>query len=185
MIGDEHLKLNTEITEIDSEQKLIKLSNSETINYDYIISTIPIDLLVQKVLKPTKHLNVEQIFSKYGVPKHSTTHVVCLGFHGDMPEDLHSKSWMYFPNLERSPFYRMTAFSNYSPYLVDEPYKQSSVMFEVCETEHMPDRSNVTEQVIQGALNEKILTEDDVDRICTKYLMKFDYGYPTPYLNSN
>ena len=184
LIGDEHLKLNTEIVEIDSEQKQIRLSNSQTIEYDYIINTMPIDVLVQKILKPTKRLNVEQIISKYGVPKHSSTYVVCLGFDGQMPVDLLNKSWMYFPSLERSPFYRMTAFSNYSPYLVNKPYEQSSIMFEVCETENMPDRSNIIEKVIQGALNEKIITEDDVDRIASKFMMKFEYGYPTPYLNS-
>ncbi len=118
LLDSSNLKLNTEILEIDTDKKEIKLNNSQTIDYDYIVNTMPIDILIQKIIKPTKRLNVEQIFSKYGVPKHSTTHVVCLGFNGPMPEDLRNKSWMYFQSKERSPFYRLTAFSSYSPYLV-------------------------------------------------------------------
>ncbi len=138
--------------------------------------------MIQKIIKPTKRLNVETILDKHGLPKHSTTHVIGLGFDGPINNEVKDKSWMYFPNLERSPFYRMTAFSNYSPFLVNEPYKQSSMMFEVCETEHLPDTSDVINRTIEGAINEKLIDEVDADQIVTKFHMKFDYGYPTPYL---
>ena len=138
--------------------------------------------MIQKIIKPTHRLNVESILGKHGLPKHSTTHVIGLGFDGPINNEVKDKSWMYFPSLERSPFYRMTAFSNYSPYLVNEPYKQSSMMFEVCETEHLPDTSDVVNRTIEGAINEKLIDEVDADQIVTKFHMKFDYGYPTPYL---
>lgn len=183
LLNPDHLKLNTEIAEIDSDSKTIKFTNSNTIKYDKLISTIPIDILIQKVIKPTKKLDVDKILGKHGQIKHSTTHVIGLGFDGEITNEIKDKSWMYFPSLDRSPFYRMTAFSNYSPYLVNEPYKQSSMMFEVCETEHIPDTSDIVNKTIEGAINENLMSDSDVDRIVTKFHMKFDYGYPTPYLN--
>ncbi len=182
LLDNKNFKLNTEIVEIDSEQKLIKFVNSNTIKYDKLISTIPIDILLQKVIKPTKLIDVEKLWSVHGKPKYSTTHVIGLGFDGPITEEIKDKSWMYFPSLDRSPFYRMTAFSNYSPYLVNRPGEQSSMMFEVCQTEHMPDTSDVVNKTIEGALNEKLMDELDVDRIVSKFHAKFDHGYPTPYL---
>ena len=181
LLNKENVMLNSEVVEIDAEAKHIKLLNSNTIEYDYLINTMPIDTLLQKVIKPTKSIDPEALFSKYGKPKYSTTHLVGLGFNGQTPDDLKTKSWMYFPT-DRSPFYRMTAFSNYSPYLVNKPYKQWSLLFESAETQYLPDRSDILNQTIDGAINENIIKDSDLDNLATKFYMKADHGYPTPYL---
>lgn len=180
----DNLKLNTELVEIDTDLKVLKFKSNQTMNYDYLINTIPLDLLLTKLVKPTPKINVADIFDRHGgPPKFSKTHVVGLGFSGEAPQDLKSKSWMYFPSLDRSPFYRTTVFSNYSPYNVPEPGRQWSMMLEVCESEHLPRvESEILETTLQGALNEKLITEDHVDSICSKYHFTSDYGYPTPYL---
>jgi len=174
------IKLKSQVEEIDAENKTIKLSNSETIQYDYLISTLPIDLLLTKYVKPTKALDVEKLMS-VGAPVHSSTNVVGIGFNGETPKDLADKSWMYFPS-DRSPFYRSTVLSNYSPFMVKEKGKQWSLMFEHCESAHRKALGDDFEEVIQGALNEKLITEEDVDNIDSKWKLRMEYGYPTPYL---
>jgi hypothetical protein len=77
----------------------------------------------------------------------------------------------------------MTVFSNYSPYNVPEPGKQWSMMFEVCESPHLPRVSaDMIDETIQGALAEKLIFEKDLDSIVSKHHFSSDYGYPTPYL---
>jgi protoporphyrinogen oxidase len=76
LLSGENVQLNTEIVEIDTEEKKIKFANANTIQYDTLISTIPIDVLIQKIIKPTKRLDVENLLGKYGLPKYSTSHVI-------------------------------------------------------------------------------------------------------------
>jgi protoporphyrinogen oxidase len=184
MLDQNKLMLNTNVSEIDTTEKLIKFDNSNTIQYDYLINTIPIDLLMSNVIKPTKELDVEKIFSTYGKPLHSSTNVIGIGLNGKPPSDMADKSWMYF-HTDRSPFYRSTVLSNYSPYMVRETGKQWSLMLEVSESPNRPLSENIVEESIQGLLNEKLIKESDVDDIASKWYLRMEYGYPTPYLKRN
>jgi hypothetical protein len=56
--------------------------------------------------------------------------VVGIGLDGVVPDKLRKQCWMYFPE-DDCPFYRVTVFSNYSPYHVPKPGKQWSLMAEV------------------------------------------------------
>ena len=38
------------------------------------------------------------------------------------------------------------------------------------------------EDTIQGALAEKLIEPEHVDKLATKFVLRADYGYPTPYL---
>jgi protoporphyrinogen oxidase len=68
---------------------------------------------------------------------YSSVHVVGIGLRGQPPEELRTKCWMYFPE-DDCPFYRVTVFSNYSPYNTPAPGETWSVMAEVSESEHKP-----------------------------------------------
>ena len=184
MLDEKNLKLNTKIVEVDGEKREVKLAGDKTESYDYLISTIPLDLLLSSLLKANNKINAEAVFSKLGRPRFSKTHVIGLGFDGETPEELKAKSWAYFPSLERSPFYRMTVFSNYSPFNVPKPGEQWSMMFEVCESPFLPRNSDtMIEETIQGALNEGLVRPEHLDSIASKFHFGSDYGYPTPYLN--
>ncbi len=186
LLDPEKVKLNTEILSIDTENKVVKCGNNVDIPYDYIISTLPIDIMMSDLIKPTSALDVEALFEKHGRPKHSKTHIVGLGFEGPQPEDLRTKSWTYHPRAS-TPFYRTTFFSNYSPYMVPKPGQQWSLMFEVCDTKYLPERpassDELIDSVIQACLDEKIVSQAEVATIVSRHHFTTEYGYPTPYLN--
>jgi protoporphyrinogen oxidase len=184
MLDQSKLQLNTTVAEIDTEQKLIKFENSNTIQYDDLINTMPIDILMSKIIKPTKDLDVEKIFSTYGKPLHSSTNVIGIGLNGAPPADLADKSWMYF-HTDRSPFYRSTVLSNYSPFMVKERGKQWSLMLEASESVNRPPCEDIIEETIKGLVNEKLIKESDIDDIASKWHLRMEYGYPTPYLKRN
>lgn len=179
-LDQSHVKLNTQVEEIDAENKIVKLTNGESLQYDSLISTLPIDLLLTKFIKPTAKINVEKLM-ELGRPVHSSTNVVGIGFNGTVPDHLSDKSWCYFQS-DRSPFYRATVLSNFSPTMVPEHGKQWSLLFEVCESKHRPPLDDIFGETIKGGLNEKLFKDSDEDEIVTKWHLRMEHGYPTPYL---
>lgn len=85
---------------------------------------------------------LESLPSKAPHFRYSTTHVVGIGLDGPCPEKLRQQCWMYFPE-DDCPFYRVTVFSNYSPYHVPKPGRQWSLMAEV---RYQNDRSTLVDE---------------------------------------
>jgi protoporphyrinogen oxidase len=144
--------------------------------YDKLISTIPLDMMCRQV----KGKGLEDLASQAPHFRYSTTHVVGIGLRGQPPEKLQQQCWMYFPE-DDCPFYRVTVFSNYSPYNVPKPGLQWSLMAEVCETVNRPvDVATVVDDVIKGMLNTRLLAPEDV--IISRFHRRLEHGYPTPFL---
>ena len=59
MVGEEHICLGSEVVEINSEEKEVRLSNGEVIQYEHLISTLPLDLL-GKMLRPVLSESLQQ-----------------------------------------------------------------------------------------------------------------------------
>lgn len=185
MLNKEHLKLNHNCTEIDLENKQIKFDNASTVKYDYLINTLPIDIFLTKIIKPTKTVDTETLFKQYGKPVYSSTNVIGIGLNGKPSAEIADKSWIYFQS-DKSPFYRATVLSNYSPYMVKEPGKQWSLMIEVSESVNRPVvQESLIDETINGLLYEKMISESDVDNIESKWHIRMQHGYPTPYLKRN
>jgi hypothetical protein len=84
---------------------------------------------------------------------------------------------MYFPE-EHSPYYRVTVFSNYSPYNVPEG-GHWSLLAEVSESPFKPvDRPRVFDAVIGALRRDRLI--DDGDEIVSRWSHFVRYGYPTP-----
>jgi len=173
MIGDEFFKLGTVVNTIDEHAKTIHCAGGETYTYDKLINTMPLDLFVNKMT------NIGDEFKEsVKLLKHSTTHVIGIGLKGKPAPSLKTKCWMYFPE-DNCPFYRVTVFSNYSPYNVPDINEYWSLMAEVSQSEHKPvNPETVVEETIQGMLNTKLIeSRDDIASVWYKAL---EYGYPTP-----
>jgi protoporphyrinogen oxidase len=111
----------------------------------------------------------------------SSSHIVGIGMAGETPPDLAPKCWMYFPE-EETPFYRVTAFSNYSPYNVPNPGRQWSLMAEVSDSPGKPVSSeSVIDDVVEGF--RKVGFIDERTPILTRFHRRLEYGYPTPWLH--
>lgn len=175
LIGLEHIKLNSTVIKIKSKERKLELSNGEIIEYQYLLSTMPLDILTSMVegvpdeLKETARDLM-----------HSTSNIVGIGLRGKPKDELSTKCWMYFPE-SNCPFYRVTVFSNYSPNNVPDINQHWSLMTETSESPKKPlNRSTLIEETIQGLLNTKLI-ESRSDIIST-WMYTADYGYPTPSL---
>jgi protoporphyrinogen oxidase len=173
-LPEEKIKLKSPVESVDIDNKSVVLKNGDQITFEHMVSTIPINVLLQRISgKP-------ELTAKSSLFKSSSSHIVGVGMNGPVPEALANKFWMYFPDLD-VPFYRCTVFSNYSKFNVAEPGKQWSLLCEVSESSEKPvDHSRVVEDVLAGLRKTGLLNGDeDIESIWHKRL---EYGYPVPFV---
>lgn len=174
-LPQDRLHFNAKISQIDLNAKRVYTSDGREYGYEQLISTIPLTELIR--LSGQRQL---QPLASRGL-LYSSSNIFGIGLKGKPKEDLATKCWMYFPE-DNNPFYRVTVFSNYSPYNVPDINQHWSLMCEVSESSCKPvNQATLLEEVIQGALNTK-LTERREDILCT-WQYRAEYGYPTPSLH--
>ena len=105
----ERFAFNKSVVRIEGNNTTAQFSDGTSISYRSLISTMPLDELVEIVADAENLTKTsrELIFS--------STHVIGVGVRGTLPPRIGDKCWLYFPE-DDSPFYRATVFSNYSPY---------------------------------------------------------------------
>jgi protoporphyrinogen oxidase len=179
-LGSEQLRFDTRIKSIDWKKKVATTQNGESLTYDRILSTMPLDTL-GKMLSPS----VEPVLAAAPQLLRSHSHIIGVGLQGEMPTKLAKKCWMYFPE-DNCPFYRVTVFSHYSPNNVPEPEtgKYWSLMTETSEStvKHV-DRSSIVEESIRGLLNTGLIKSRD--QVVSTWTYTAEHGYPTPSLERN
>ena len=169
----DHIRYNATVNYIDTKNCLVKTSSGDEIPYKYLISTMPLDCLIE-------NSNLKELEPYTRKLLHSSVHVVGIGLKGEPPEQLRNKCWMYFPE-SYCPFYRATVFSNYSPNNVPDIANYWSIMFEVSESPKKPiEQRKVVEEVIQGALDTRLISSRE--HIVTVWYSYLPYAYPTPSL---
>lgn len=179
MIGDKHFLFGASLDRIDPVKKRVTLSNSETIEYEAMLSTIPLDHL--STLIETGIGRSNPTLARARSLKHSTSHIVGVGLKGSPKDELKKKCWMYFPEGD-CPFYRVTVFSNYSPNNVPDIKTHWSLMTETSEsTDKVVDREKLIESTIQGCLNTKLI--ESRDQVVSTWVYSAEYGYPTPSID--
>lgn len=178
LIGMEHIRLQAQVKSIDSKKKKVLLLNDEEIEYEHLLSTMPLDLLVKVTSEATEQEHEKASFLKY-----SHTNIVGIGLSGQPPEHLKTKCWMYFPE-SHSPYYRVTVFSNYSPNNVPLPGRQWSLMTETSESEYKKvDQENLVRHTIEALKQDQLISAND--DILSVFKVRFHHGYPTPTLKRN
>ena len=147
--------------------------------YDWLISTLALNHFLSMVRDDTPQGGT--LRKEATTPLYSSTHVVGLGFDGDTPDHLKGKCWMYFPEPD-SPFYRATLFSHYSEHNVANPGKQWSLMYEISQSSDKPFSEDPIQATIEGSLSSKLFTQDDLKHLVSKFHIKMEQGYPTPFI---
>ena len=184
-INPEKMKLNAKVVSVNSADKVLTLEDGRTVKYDTLISTIPLDLMCS-IIEDKDDPRILKFPSYKSQFRYSSTHVIGIGISGQPPDRLKKQCWMYFPE-DDCPFYRVTVFSNYSPYNVprDQIGQVWSLMAEVCESRNRPvskDSEEVIQSVIDGFINTKLITaEEAAEKIVTKFHRRLEHGYPTPF----
>jgi protoporphyrinogen oxidase len=169
----DQLRLRTPVAGVDVDTKEVLLQDGTREPYDYLLSTIPVDLLVQS-MRGAVPGEVREQASRL---RHSGSHIVGIGLKQPSPS---RKCWMYFPE-DDAPFYRVTYLSNYSPEVVPDASTHYSLLAEISHSEFKPgNRDTVVEETIQGMVNTRLLSEQDRGDIVDAFLIERDYTYPTP-----
>lgn len=173
-LPQEKLLLNTAVTGIDLNRREVTTAGGQTFTYDTLISTLPLRELIRMSGQTQFNASAERCLL------YSSSNIFGIGLRGVPPEHLRTKCWMYFPE-DNCPFYRVTVFSNYSPNNVPDITQYWSLMAEVSESSQKPvDQHQLMEQVIQGALNTRLISSRD--DIVSTWQYRAGYGYPTPGL---
>ncbi len=173
LVGRENITLRKTVAGIDPSAKTVHFSDGTKDTYDALISTLPIDRLVDiagftALQEPARRL------------KYSTSNIIGVGLSGKPPEDLKKKCWMYFPE-DNCPFYRVTVFSNYSPQNVPDISSQWSLMAEISESPSKPvEVEKVVEDTIEGMFATKLINKSH--DVLSTWAYRAHYGYPTPAL---
>jgi protoporphyrinogen oxidase len=168
------VRLGSPVEQVESHAKTARCAGGEDLSYDWLITTVPLDVLLRCIRDVPDLQGCSQQF------RHSGTHVVGVGLQGRVPEALATKCWIYFPEPEL-PFYRVTVFSNYSPNNVPEPGRQWSLIAEVSESPDKPtDADRVAERCLAGLRTTELIPSDAT--IESVWHTHVDHGYPTPFL---
>jgi protoporphyrinogen oxidase len=162
---------------IDENKREIAFTDGTTRGYDRLLSTLPLDALVARlchapeaVRSASEKLMFNRLFS------------VGIGLARRSPS---TKNWIYFPN-PKTPFYRITYLSNYSPDIVPEgdTSRYCSLLTETTYSPHhrLP-AGNFVKAVLDGLLSEKILEPSDLNKVVSTYLIHAGHAYPIPSID--
>jgi protoporphyrinogen oxidase len=166
LLPSENQMYNTSVDKIDRENRVATLSNGTQLKFNFLISTMPLDILMPMV-------GMEPDTNKL---RHSSTNVILFGFEGKCPNG--ESSWMYFPS-EDVPFYRATVFSNYSPENTPDPEKYYSLMLEVSESAFKPvDQETLVMECLDACTRMGMVS--DGSKLVKTMKERAEYGYPTP-----
>lgn len=179
-IGEDKIRFNARVRSIDWQKRTVTLESGDRLEYDHLLSTMPLDLLGAAL---TPELPAVRDASAQLLRSHS--HIVGVGLTGEIPPKLAKKCWMYFPETN-CPFYRVTVFSHYSPNNVPEPEsgKYWSLMTETSESSMKSvNRETLVEDTIQGLLNTGLIFERS--QVVSTWHYTAEHGYPTPSLERN
>jgi protoporphyrinogen oxidase len=177
-IGD-RVRYHKRVVAIDEEKREVSFADGTTRAYDRLLSTLPLDALVARL----QHAP-EAVRAAAGKLLFNRLFSVGIGLKRPSPSD---KNWIYFPNL-KTPFYRMTYLSNYSPQIVPggDTSRYFSVLTETSYSKFKPlPKGDFGKAVVQGLLDEGILQPSDVPLIETVFLIHAGHSYPIPAVDRN
>jgi protoporphyrinogen oxidase len=165
-----------QLAAVDPVRRTVSFADGTGDTYDLLITTAPLDLLVQNMKSPDGKL-VEATQDLH----HNNLLVLGVGLKKKIET---GRCWIYFTDKEM-PCYRATYFSHYSPNNVPngDTQQYSSLMCEMSfRVGDTPDPERVLDQVIAGLIRSKILEDSDRERIISRYHRSIAYSYPIPTL---
>lgn len=169
--------LGKALAEVDPARRTVSFTDGSGDAYDYLVSTVPLDLLVRGM----KGADGELLDASHEL-QHNNLLVVGLGLKKKIET---GRCWIYFAEKE-IPCYRATYFSHYSPNNVPggDTETYSSLMCEVSlRVGEAPNPDAILDQIIAGLIRATILEESDRERVVSSYHRQVSYSYPIPTLN--
>ncbi|MER7149658.1 protoporphyrinogen/coproporphyrinogen oxidase [Streptomyces lydicus] len=159
---------------VNPTDRLVQLENGETVPYDQLVATMPLDQLV--AMTTTTPSDVREAA---GQLQHTTVAMVGLGYGAPT---LDERSWFYFPE-DDVPFYRATNFSKYAP--ANVPAADTTAFSSwMTETSVMPGtwvNPTALVKASDAALRRHRLVPG-LAELVTSHVEMISYAYPIPTL---
>lgn len=170
----EHLKLGRSVDFISGKRKEICFRDGSRVNYDMLVTTMPVDKLCNEMLNGDVPPQIKK--ASAGL-RHSGGFMVGIGIKQKCPSTM---SWMYFPE-DNCPFYRVTYLSNYSPFMTPDNEQYYSLLCETSYSQFKPEDSRtIVERTVRGLINAGLISEADQADIVSTWVFNAPYSYPTP-----
>ena len=172
-LGD-HASFGREIVEVDARNKSVLFSDGAREDYDALVSTMPLDILVGRIA------NCPDVLRKAAEKlEHNSVYMVGIGYKTPLKDD---KSWMYFPQ-DHAPFYRATNFAKYSPANVPDSDTATycSYMTEVSASKYKPEVREGLEERVEEGLRAGGVVEGRPE-VASMHVEHINYAYPVPTL---
>lgn len=161
----EGIHLGKEAQSIDIEKKVIQFHDGSETKYGTLISTLPLDELLQRI---------ESLPDAIKNFKNSLRYVSVINFNfGVKREKISDFHWVYFPE-PAYPFYRVGFLSNFSPHVA--PKGTSSLYVEIsCLPSNPPSVDQLREETLSSLVACGVLREDD--EILTEKTLMIKHAY--------
>ncbi len=170
------LQTGKKLAGIDPVRRTVSFADGTGDTYDVLISTAPLDLLVE-MMKPADG----KLHDAAAALEHNNLLVVGLGLKKKIDT---GRCWIYFTDADM-PCYRATYFSHYSPNNVPngDTENYSSLMCEISfRVGETPDPDKILDQVTTGLIKAGMMEESDRSRVVSRYHRIVGYSYPIPTL---
>lgn len=181
-LGEGKIHYNQLVTQVFPDSRQVLTVSGEKYDYDILISTIPLDYLMNNLIQENG-ANYPDMIRRSKDLRHNEVVGVGIGYKPNkFNPELESRQpvcWLYFPQPE-IPFYRATQLSNYSK--ASAPEGTRSWLIE------MSFEAGVSKEVIQQRVDSVIpslksigLLFDEDEILCFDW-HHHSYGYPVPTL---
>jgi protoporphyrinogen oxidase len=162
------------LVQVDAQDKTVAFADGSRESYDYLISTMPLDLLVQSLSGCP-----DSVRSAARDLEHNGVYIVGIGYEAPLKDD---RSWLYFP-ADDAPFYRATNFAKYSPANVPDgdTARYCSYMTEVSYSPYKTEPREGLEERVEQGLRAAGVVEDE-PAVASTHVIDSEYAYPVPTL---
>jgi protoporphyrinogen oxidase len=162
-----NIRLNTSVTSIDFTRKEAMLSNGETVSYQFLVNTAPLNRFIDM----TQGLP-EEITASRKLMRASSVYDINLGVRRAHISDKH---WIYFPE-KKYRFYRVGFPMNFSTNMT--PPGCSSMYVEIAyRPDETFDESRAMKDAIRGLLDSGLLKNES--EIITRNILRIPCAYVT------
>jgi protoporphyrinogen oxidase len=170
----DRIRLRTPLVAVDEAARRLCLADGSQAGYDVLISTVPLDRLVEMLVAPP-----DAVRAAAGELVHNSVHMVGVGYQRPLSD---TRSWMYFPDPE-VPFYRVTNFAKYGAANVPggDTGRYSSYMTETASSAEMPLVRDGLEARVEAGLRSAGVVSG-TPAVASVHVEVIPYAYPVPTL---
>ncbi|MDP9234509.1 MAG: FAD-dependent oxidoreductase [Actinomycetota bacterium] len=172
-LGD-RIMFNRAVAEVDPEARTVTFTDGTQESYDYLVSTMPLDVLVKSIARPPAPVRAAA-----DDLEHNGAFIVGIGYETPLKDD---KSWLYFPQ-DNTPFYRATNFAKYSAANVPDAdtSRYCAYMTEISYSPYKPEPREGLEERVEAGLRAAGVVEGEPS-VVSMHVIDSEYAYPVPTL---